>query len=334
MSFFDRPRRALSNLISDKNQTPTSNDIDAFFTEDKYKRHFSMLGPVLGGKTTICAGLFLTARMMTAHIDNFYCYVHPKSSSLVSDANNLLIGRFPPKTDPYNPVPPEAGIFLSRRAKADKKVQLGLCDVAGEVFTHMGIDPRVAYAQKLRLADQRVLNYVRDSQGYNIVLPANQALIFRNNPAGRDPDEHVFRILSQTLEYKRKRKQTIEGIGVWLSQWDKAMEQAEYFGINIFDKNDPQGALSQFMWNGFPSVAMLLKGYEKAGIVKYFRSYFAIKKQADGVTEECWDNDPKQKVIDIVDNPDFPTLSKIRYKPNYAEHDYVEHIKWMGRFAD
>ena len=306
-------------------------DIEASFYEaQKYKTHFSMLGPVGGGKTTIAAATVLTAETLSAQVGNFYCRVLPQSSHIIADANNLRVGRFPKKTDPFNPVPPEAGLMVCERGWRDKKVQQSVCDVGGEVFDHMLVDPRTALSQKRQLADRRVIDYVRDSQGFAVVLPAPKAILFRTSHEQHDPDEHVYRVLSQTLEWKRLNRREVKGIAVWLSQWDEAMDIAKDMGMDIYDPVEPQAALARFMDNGFPSVAMLLKPLEAAGKVKYFRSYFQIKKREDGVTDMTWEDDPKAKVIDVLDDP----ASYIRYKPKYSEQDYIDYIRWMGRFAD
>ena len=316
---------SITNLFRNKQL-----DESSFYETAKYKTHFSMLGPVGGGKTTIAAGTLLTAETLSAQLENFYCYVLPQSSRIIADANNLRLGRFPPKTDPFNPVPPEAGVMVCERGWREKKLQLGLCDVGGEVFDHMLVNPLDAFKTHQQLADRRVIDYVRDSQGFVVVLPAPKAILFRTAPSQHDPDEHVYRILSQTMKWKRDNHRDIKGIAVWLSQWDQAMDTAKDMDMDIYDPNDPQAALSRFMDNGFPSLAMLLKPLQAAGKVKYFRSYFQVKKKADGVTNECWDDAPNSPKIDIVDDP----ASHIRFKPRYAELDYVEFIRWMGHFAN
>ncbi len=301
---------------------------EGFSSQQQYKTRFCMVGTPMSGKSTIAAATVLTAETMSAILGNFYCRVLPQSSHIMADANNLRLGRFPEKTDPYLVRPPEAGLLICDKGWREKKVQVPLCDVGGEVFDAMTLRNMGSYdvQERIKNINRRVLDYVRDSQGFVVALSAPDALMFRTDYKALDADVYVYNVLSQVMDYKRQTGTNIDGIAVWLTKWDEAKDLSQDTGINIYDD---QNGLAKFFDNGYPGISMLLKPLVKQGKVRFFRSYFTIKKRDDGVTDEYWDNNPNAKRIDILED----LSAHIQRRPKYCEEDYVSFIRFMGSFA-
>ena len=105
----------------------------------KYKNRFAMLGTVASGKSTVAAGIVLTAQTLSSDIPDFYCRVIESNSEILQDASNLRRGRFPAKTKAYEKYPVESGLLLiwNKRFGGDRKIQIPICDVAGEDVQQM-----------------------------------------------------------------------------------------------------------------------------------------------------------------------------------------------------
>jgi hypothetical protein len=101
------------------------------------KTKFGMLGPVAAGKSTIAAAIVYTCQTLSSLVPNFYARVLPTSSHILADANNLRLGKFPEKTDPFIPRAPEAGLLIGETGWKEKKVQVPICDVAGEITDYI-----------------------------------------------------------------------------------------------------------------------------------------------------------------------------------------------------
>jgi len=318
----------LRNLLGRK---PVSLEEDPYnYKQYQYKVRFSLIGTVLAGKSSLAAAIVVAAQTMSAMIEGFYCRVLPKSSHIMTDAANLRIGRFPEKTDPYLPIAPKAGLVIGQSARnpfgKDKVTQVPICDVGGEVIDVLARGIRSSPSQNayVQNINRQVVNHIRESQGFIIVLPATDALFFRHDYVPLEADSYLYNILSQVMDYKRDNRTKIDGIAVWLTKWDQAQEAAKDVGMDIYAGD--QG-MARFMDNGFPALSMLIKPLRDAGKVRYFRSYFNIKKRSDGITPETWpDGNPR---IAILDDP----THYIKYKPDFAGDECVRFIKWAGSFA-
>lgn len=316
----------LRNLLGRK---PMTLEEDPYgYSRYKYEVRFSLIGTVRSGKSTLAAALVVAAETMSAMMKGFYCRVLPKSSHIMTDANNLRCGRFPAKTDPFLPIAPEAGLLIGQSARRplgkDTVTQVPICDVGGEVMDALAIvRPTQRQLEYIRNINRQVVNHIQDSQGFIIVLPATDALFFRKDHIVLDSDSYLYNILGQMMDYKRDNKGKIKGVAVWFTKWDEAMVDAKELGMDIYHSDE---AVTRFMDNGFPGLAMLLKGLRDEGRVRYFRSYFNPARHDDGRPVEWSDGSPK---IKLIDDP----RHYIRFKPDFAGDEYVEFIKWAASFA-
>jgi len=306
-------------------QKPKPLDQDTYgYNVHQYKVRFSLAGPVSAGKSSLAAAIVVAAQTMSSQVKEFYCRVLPKSSHILTDASNLRVGRFPEKTDPYLPVAPEAGLLIGERY-GKRTLQIPICDVGGEVMDALAVqNPTPAQFQRLGNINRMVIDHIRDSQGFILTLPATDALMFRRDYRRSETDSYLYTVLSQVMDHKLYSRTKIDGVAVWITKWDAAMSEAKRIGMDIYD--DPKSIL-RFMDNGFPALSMLLKPLNDAGKVKYFRSYFTIKKRDDGITDDTWPDGGKK--IEVTDDP----ANYIRYKPKFAEQDCVNFIRWAGTFA-
>lgn len=299
------------------------------------KTRFGMLGPVASGKSTIAAGIVHTCEVMSSILTNFYCRVLPTSTHILSDANNLCLGKFPEKTDPFLPRVPEAGLLICERGSGmnlwrEKKTQVPICDVAGEITDYIqmkasGFTPGQTIEQRVQSINTEVVKAVRDCQGFITTLSAPDALMFRTAPSKLDPDVYTYTVLNEIFDYRRRNKRPDPQIIVVLTKWDQVIKKAKDIDMDIY--NESQQGLAKFLANGFPSTNMLLKPLVDKGNVKFFRSWFGIKKHEDG-NEVVWE-DTKQPVIDVFEDPE----SWIRFRPRYAEQDYIGIVRHIGSFG-
>ena len=295
-----------------------------------YKVRFSLVGPVGAGKSSLAAALVVSAATMSSQLKDFYCRVLPKSSTIMKDANNLRAGRFPPKTDPFTSVAPEAGLIIGQGSqginKDNKVMQVPICDVGGEIYDVLAIRrPTEQQYQRIQNINRNVVNHIRDSQGFIITVPAPEAIIFRTDYLANDSDSYLYTIMSQVMDHKRYTNTKIEGIGIWITKWDQAMEKAKALNMDIY-ADDGGRSIERFLVNGFPNLSMLLKPLRDAGKVRYFRSYFQLARRDDGTVDKWPDGEPK---IAIVEDP----TDKILFKPKFAEQESVNFIKWAASFA-
>jgi hypothetical protein len=296
----------------------------------KVKTRFGMLGPVASGKSTICAGIVHTCETLSSLVPNFYCRVLPTSTHILKDANNLRLGHFPEKTDPFTPRAPEAGFLLCERGWREKKVQVPICDVAGEITDYIavkasGYTPSQMIKQRLGSINVEVVNTIRDCQGFIIALAAPDALMFREDATTTDPDVYVHSVMNDILEYRRRNRKSDPHIIVILTKWDEVIKEAKDIQMDVYDES--QSGLARFLANGFPATNMLLKPLRDKGLVKFFRSWFKIKRREDGAPE-YWPNS-KKRIIELIEDEQ----SFIRFRPRYAEQDYINLVRYIGSFG-
>jgi hypothetical protein len=263
--------------------------------ETLFNRKVCMIGTVLAGKSTIAAGIVITCESMSAMIPNFYARVLPQSTRILVDANQMRRGHFPKKTDPYTANPYEAGLVISERStgffKKRKAVHVPLCDIAGEISDRIdpmnpGIDPVKRAAQAVNLG---MIRRIRDSQGFIVALPANEAIMLREPSSKADADAYTYHILSQIIEYKRRtRSPKLEHIFVVLTKWDEVKDTAVGQEMDVYGRD--QNGLYRFMVNGYPALSMLLKPLAEQGMVSFYRSYFEIRRGKDGAKKVHMDS--------------------------------------------
>jgi len=296
----------------------------------KVKTKFGMLGPVSSGKSTICAGIVHTCETLSSLVPNFYCRVLPTSTHILKDANNLRLGHFPEKTDPFTPRAPQAGFLLCERGWREKKVQVPICDVAGEITDYIavkasGYTASQTIKQRTQSINYTVVQEIKDCQGFIIALSATDALMFRENPKGTDPDVYVHSVMNDILEYRRRNRKDDPHIIVVLTKWDEVVKEAKDIQMDAYDKSE--NGLARFLANGFPATNMLLKPLRDKGFVKFFTSWFQIKRREDG-TKEYWQN-TKNPVIELLEDP----TSFIRFRPKFSEGDYINLVHYIGSFG-
>jgi len=297
----------------------------------KYKSRFAMLGTVGSGKSTVAAGIILTAQTLSGDWPDFYCQVIESNSDILLDASNLRRGRFPGKTNPYQPHPVESGILLIwGGVLGEKKVQVPICDIAGEDVQQMIRQSRRTLGPESFNANVQLLNYIRDADAFLLCVPASRALMFYDDeqierePSADtevgDPDVPVARILNDVINYKAKtRGKPINAIGVIITKWDLIAPYAARYGMDLYD---PTGeGLTQFMKVCFPATAMTLKPYIDKSKVKFFPSHFQVQRDSDGIVKR-WGGGGDR--IDVIQE---------RTVPRYREQSYVNLFEWLRSFA-
>jgi len=301
----------------------------------KVKTRFGMLGPVMSGKSTIAAAIVHTCETLSSLQPNFYCRVLPTSTHILSDANNLRLGHFPEKTDPYLPRAPEAGLLICQRGWREKKVQVPICDVAGEITDYIatrasGFTPSQIIMQRLQSVNTEVVATIKDCQGFLIALSALDALMFRGNPSTFDPDVYTHTVMNDILEYRRRNHKPDPHVRVILTKWDQVVEKAQDIQMDVYDSQDQ---LDRFLANGFPATSMLLKPLRDKGMVKYYRSWFNIKKNEEGNPMHWPVTDPSESKKPIIEVYEDPT-SYIRFKPRFSDLEYRNLVEDLGSFGD
>jgi len=287
-----------------------------------FKVRFSLVGPVSAGKSSLAAGLVVAANSMSSTMKNFYCRVLPKSSYILTDASNLRAGRFPARTDPYNPVTYEAGIIIGDRNNK-KTMQIPISDTGGEVLDALALrTPTMEQHERIKNINRNVVKHIRESQGFILALPAPEALIFRTGYAMQDVDSYVYTVLSDIMDFKLFSGTVIDGVAIWVTKSDEVLEEAANLGMNLLH---PEGMM-RFLDNGFPNTMMLLKPLREAGKVQLFRSFFTIQRRDDGSLDLWEDGNKKIKILDDPSN-------YVRFKPEFAELDSVKFIQWAASFA-
>lgn len=304
-------------------------DMSSQRSKQKIKRRICMLGTVMSGKSTIASGIVVTCESMSALMPDFYCYVLPESTHILVDANNLRRGKFPIKTDPYAPRPFESGLVICERGWKEKRVQVPLCDIAGEISDQIspynpGLNPLERRAQHI---NQQIISYIRDSNGFIVALPANEALMMKDSASKTDADAYTYHILSQVIEYKKRNKRSpkLEHIFVVITKWDEVKDLARDYGMDVYDTS--QNGLYRYMVNGFPSLSMLLKPLVEQEMVHFYRSYFEIRR--DNNNEKIKYPGTKSDYIATFEDPS----SDVRWRPKYAEQEYVQLVKDIGGMA-
>lgn len=297
-----------------------------------YKNRFAMMGTVGSGKSTVTAGLVLTAMTLSSDLPDFYCRVIESNSDILADASNLRRGRFPHKTEAYERYPVESGLLLIWKTwRGTRQIQIPICDIAGEDIQQMIKQSRLRLGNEQFNANQQLLKYVKDADGFLICVPASRALMFLDDEQIEheesveegtvgDPDVPLSRILNDIINFKTEHKgKSINAIGVIITKWDLLAPYAVRAGMDIYDSTGE--GLNNFMKTCFPGTLMHLKPYLDADQVKFFPSHFNVKRHEDGKVEKWGDTGDR---IDVIQE---------RRVPRYSEQSYVNLFKWLRSFA-
>lgn len=309
--------------------------VDTFGDYKSYKTNvkFAMLGGVGKGKSTVAAAIVVTLQNLSALDPNFYASVLPSSSHILSDANNLRLGKFPEKTDPSAPRSPEAGIVICQKGSfGNKGTQMPICDMAGEVTDYIearssGLSPREQIQDMAQTINMEMYNTAKTCQGNVVTLAADDSLMFAEGPQDKDQDVYTHNALAAMFEYRRRNHLPEPYVIVVITKWDKVAEQSKLIGMDIFDETGEMNGLARFVDNGFPSTSMLLKALRDKGRVKYFRSWFTMLTDADGKIQ-YWPGTTKPKIKIKEDSGSY-----LRFKPAYAEEDYIGLVRYIGSFS-
>ena len=305
----------------------------------EYKNRFSLLGTVGAGKSTIAGLVVLTTQTLGVR-PNFICRILERNSNIYGDVSNLRSGRFPQKTVAYDSFATEAGLLLTQKTLlGSKKIQIPICDVAGEDIQMMihqyrkvvGPLGTAAYS-----AASQLVRYIKESEGFIVAVDASRAVIGRKGEQVQsetdkhihpDPDVNLVRILNDVFDYKEQIRKPIKAIAIVITKWDELKPHVEHLGMNIMEptKHD----LTVFMQTYFPSVNQAIQSYRFAHPntnVEYFPTYVEIERDDKGKAKKRVDGTfvikPKESML----------ISDMR-KPSYSEETYAELIDWLLGFA-
>jgi hypothetical protein len=172
----------------------------------------------------------------------------------------------------------------------------------------------------------QVVNTVKDCQGFIIALAADEALMFRESASTFDADVYTHTVMNEIFEYRRRSRRPDPHIIVVLTKWDEVMTKAKDIQMDVY--NESALGMARFLANGFPSTSMLLKPLRDKGKVSFFRSWFNIKREEDGITPVYWKGTDK-KIIEVIEDES----AFIRFKPSFAETDYANMVRLIGSFG-
>jgi GTPase SAR1 family protein len=296
------------------------------------KCRFAMLGTPESGKTTVAAGLVLTSQTRSSDLPDFKCRVTEGSTSIISDASKLRQGVFPAKTDAYKPNRLESGLLMKYKGLlGDKTVQVPICDASGEDvsgFIKKVKQNQVNLLDNTSYSNSEVLrNYIRDADGYILVIPASRVLIGKNQQIEKeaglklgldiDPDVNLHRILADVIDYKVRHKgHPIKGLAIVITKWDLLAPFADELNMNILT---PDG-LKTFLDVCIPATAQEIKACDLKNVA-VFPSWFDIERTKDG--------DP---LLDETGHTSIVVDDKTR-RPKYSEDSYMRLFDWLKAFA-
>jgi len=318
----------LDNALS-----PTTPEYQTFVRNYDFKTRFAMLGTVASGKSTVAGLMLVTAHTKSNDDPDFYCQTVELKSGIRISASNLRRGIFPPKTKPTGNTTYESGIKIRRKSLfGEKFVHIPIVDVAGEDLQYLLGDfdmdtvPNTVNFRRL----SALLDYIRDSQGFIIVLPAPRVFTATGqieaepDDLAEDPDVNLSRLLEKIVEYKEQhRGNPIKGIAVVITKYDLFQDYAVKHKMNLYSP----GGIDQFMRIHFPDTNMQLKYLKEKGLVSFFPSHVGLEYDEESNVER-W-NAPskhyhnKPKVKRVVE----------RNIPEYSESAYMALFDYLEQFA-
>ena len=318
------------------------------------KNRISMVGTVGAGKSTVVAGIVMTAEKLVAEDPNFYCRVIEGSSNIHQDVSNLRDGHFPKKTTAFESFATEAGLLMEWERKIAginagvKRLQVPLCDVAGEDLAQMIRQVRAAGAlgDIAKQAVRNLIAYVRESDGFIITIKATRAKgLFpkgeqleteTDKKLSQDPDVNLVRLLEDLINYKMThRSRPIKGVAVVITAWDRLKHSgvSDKIGFDILNPILGQNDLDKFVRACFPAVYAAVKSLRIPN-VKYFPSFFETEIDENGDPKH-WPGETNSPIIKAretqVGTPDewWRDLRQI----SYNEKGNIDLINWLKPFA-
>jgi hypothetical protein len=294
----------------------------------EWKTRFATLGSTGSGKTVVNGLINLSSQTLSSDDSNFKCCILEGSSRILEAVSNLRRGRFPEKTLPFQSIAAESGLLLQWDGVfGSKKIQVPICDIAGEdiqVMIQKYSKTESGPSASAYSAAMNLINYVRDSDGFILIVPASKALMFAEDKVVEresediafDPDVNLNRILSDVYNHKKQSHgKPIKGIAVVITKWDLVMPYAQNMGMDIYT---PSG-LKEFMDVCFPGTSQILKFYGMDKI-RFFPSYVDLDYNSDGSVKRWEDKTPVIKM-------------NRRRRPSYSEQSYVDMIGYLKSFA-
>ena len=329
---FKRVGNALEQTFStQKQQTYGQGKFIKYYNDLKVR--FAMIGTVGAGKTTEAAKMLITAHTRSQDDPNFFCRVIEHKSNIRVSASNLRRGIFPPKTIPMGRTTHEAGLQIIRKGMfGEKKVHIPILDFAGEDIQYMleDYDDDVPEASMNWQRIKELLEYLKDSQGIILTLPAPRAFVGTSQmepepeDLAADPDVNMSRLLEQVLNYKEKhRGSDLKAIVCVITKYDLFQT---YAIANDMDLYEP-GGIENFMNVCFPDTNMQLKYLQNKGIVRFFPSHVELKRDQNK-QPMFWNalgtNYNGSPIVDV----DLKTR-----KPKYSEGPSMAMFDFLEQFA-
>jgi len=333
MPKFQIPEMITDALRSKKEEYPSSRLYE-------YKNRFSLLGTVGAGKSTVAGLVVLTTQTLSSARPEFICRILERNSNIYGDVSNLRSGKFPEKTVAHDSFATEAGLLLTQKKfLGAKKIQIPICDVAGEDIQIM-IQQYRKVAGPLGTAAYSAANslvrYIKESEGFIVAVDASRAVIGRRGEQVQsetdkqihpDPDVNLVRILNEVFDYKEQVRKPIKGIAIVITKWDELKPHVEHLGMNIMEPT--RHDLMVFMDTFFPSVSQAIKSYQFAHPsvdIAYFPTYVEIERDDKGNPKKRDDGSFKIKPKESM------LIADVR-KPSYSEQTCAELIDWLLGFA-
>lgn len=336
------------------------------------KNRVAMLGTTGSGKSAVVAGLaYVAQEEVKATVGTnypFYCTILEKYSEIYQDLSNLRNGHFPAKTAAYGEFISEAGLLLEwerwlsskvpfigkevRKKVWHKAVHMPICDIAGEDLSQFIRQVRSSanLAQQARINVARTLGYVRESDGYIVVIKGSRAQGFKtqlekekDSRLSQDPDVNLVRMLQDLVNYKRgNRQHPVRGVAVVVTAWDKLKPVGDEIGFDLCadamvspNYSVGQRDLERFVAGCFPSTYTAIKSLRVPN-VQYFPMFFLTEKEEDGLTEkksveEGWEGTPmiRRREINGPEGEWFQTIRRIYC----AEKQLTDLLYWLKGFA-
>jgi hypothetical protein len=337
------------------------------------KNRVAMLGTTGAGKSAVVAGLGMICQeevKATVGTDYpFFCTFQEKQSEIFQDMSNLRNGHFPAKTAAYSEytaesslilewerhfktkVPPIIGKTVSRKIW-HKAVHVPICDIAGEDLSQFirQVQAKSNFGGQAWATLNKTLNYVRESDGYIIIIKGSRAQGFskqlereKDKRLSEDPDVNLVRMLQDLVNYKRgNRTHPVRGVAVVVTAWDKLKPVGDEVGFDLcadamVSQNYSVGQrdLERFVSGAFPSTYTAIKSLRVPN-VQYFPMFFLTEKEDDGITEkksteEGWEGTPliKRRELNGPNGEWFQNLRRIYC----AEKQLVDLLYWLKGFA-
>lgn len=326
------------------------------------KSRNSIIGTVASGKSTIVAGMGITAESLVRMTENtnhkFYCQILEGSGQIHQDKANLRAGHFPKKTQAFTGGASEAGFYLEWENntfgyKKSVYLQNPICDLAGEDIQQT-IRQVVQQKDIGELAKQKIANligYMRESDVFTICLKGTRAEGFsrklekeKDQYLSEDPDVNMVRLLQDLVYYKMNNmSRPIKGMAIIITAADVLQrELGDELGFNITQHYDPrknprefqqqQQDLLDFVSSAFPATYAAVRSLKVPNVI-LLPSYFEL--ELDSKNQPIpWPEEPDSYKIAVRKiNPMSDDWRLKLRKPCYSEAYFIDYYDWLHNFA-